>query len=715
MKLDDPGAGTARAAAEPPGTAAAARRTRLLRWSRGRRPWLPFVAGAVLVLGTVFLWRALDVRAADQTLDTVEATARGVELEIESRIRAMIRSLAHLREHGRVSRWSSVADWQSHALLTLGAFPSFVAAHWTDAGAERRTIAGEERWAPEATEALIDDPLFTRAVERATATGAPVVAAPFDHPAGPVFQIVLPPPEPREPGAGYLAGAFAAPRAFSSLTETVAPGYRISIRAGGTRVFVSLDGEAPREAGRWTVTLPLDLPGDPGWQVSVAPGARLLAAQHNRLPEAVLAAGLIIAVLLTLTLRYGQLAEARARDFEAVVRQRTEELERALGELRLENRERKRTELTLRRFLITLGHELRNPLGSVTTALEVLDGGAGDASSERKMHQIVRRQVCQLARLVDDLLDVSRIEQGKVVLRTERLDLTRVLRDVAESHRTEAEAVGLVLATELPPGPAWVEADPTRLVQVVENLVSNAVKFTDSGGRVTLALTSEGDDRVVRVRDTGCGLTPEELGQIFEPFAQTDAAQRRMAGGLGLGLPIVKGLVEAHGGRIEAASPGPGLGAELTVRLPAAGPPEEETTEAPEVAPQARPLRVLLIDDHVDSVEGLAELLRISGHRVEIAHDGPSGVALAERSPPDVVISDLGLPGMDGYEVARRLRGNGATRGLHLISLSGYGGGAILERTREAGFDHHLTKPVDPAALQVLLDPPGRRVGATEA
>jgi signal transduction histidine kinase/CheY-like chemotaxis protein len=714
MNLDETGTGIPRAvprrteSAPDPGPAEPRR-------LRGRHPWLPFVAGAAVALGTLGLWRALDVRAAEQTLETVEATTRGVQREVEERMEAMIRALGHLREHGRASQWRSPQDWQSHALLTLGAFPSFVAAHWTSATAERRTMAGDERWDPAVSEALITDPLFGRAVERATATGAPVVAGPFDHPGGPVFQVVLPPPEPAQPGAGYLAGAFLASRAFATLTSTVAPGYRVAVTSAGRRVFASEADGASRAALPWTVTLPLDLPGDLGWQVSVAPGAGLRATQRNRLPEAVLVAGLIIAVLLTLTLRYAELAEARARSSEDMVRRRTEELERALVELRQENRERRRTEITLRRFLITLGHELRNPLGSVTTALEVLDGSARDAESEERMRGIVRRQVGQLARLVDDLLDISRIEQGKVALRTERLDLAEVLRDVAESHRAEADAAGLALETELPGEAAWVEADATRLVQVVENLVSNAIKFTDPGGRVTVALERSGDELAVRVKDTGCGLAQDELEKVFEPFAQTDEAQRRMAGGLGLGLPIVKGLVEAHGGRLEAASPGPGRGAELTVRLPAAAPPAERAPEVLEVPAAGRSLRVLVIDDHEDSADGLAELLRTLGHEVDIAYDGATGVAAAVRDPPEVVISDLGLPEVDGYEVARRLRRHGATRDLHLIALSGYGGKATHERTREAGFDHHLTKPVDPATLRVLLDVPARPVGMARA
>jgi signal transduction histidine kinase len=675
-------------------------------WPRVGSPWLPFVAGTVLALGTLVLWRALDLRASEHTGETVEVTARGAAREIEERVQTMIRSLEHLQEHGREARWRSTQDWQNHARLTLGAFQSFVTAHWTDASAERRTMAVDERWDSQASDSLLNHPRFLGALARASESDAPVVAGPFPHPAGPLFQVVLP---PAEAGSGYLAAAFSAPQAIGRVVEAVAPGYRVAVMAEGKRVFLGGAEGSIHAAERWAVRLPLELPGGFDWRMSVAPGAALMAAQRNWLPEAVLLAGLIIAFLLTLTLRYGELAEARARDFEAMVRQRTDELEGALDRLRQENRERRRTETTLRRFMITLGHELRNPLGSVTTALEVLDRGLADEATAQRMRQILRRQLGHLSRLVDDLLDISRIEQDKVVLRTERLDAAALVREVAEAHRAQAEAAGLTLETELPAGPAWVEGDATRLVQVLENLVSNSLKFTDPGGRVRLVLEREQGEVAVRVRDTGCGLSPEELEQVFEPFAQTDEAQRRMSGGLGLGLPIVKGLIEAHGGRLEAASPGPGRGAEFTVRLPAASPPEEPAVAAaPRARRPERPLRVLVIDDHRDSAEGLAELLRLAGHEVELAYDGPSALDAVERSAPEVVISDLGLPEMDGFEIARTLRDRERSRELHLIALSGFGDSAAVERALEAGFDHHLTKPVDPRALRRLLDTPSQ-------
>jgi signal transduction histidine kinase len=674
------------------------------RLPRAGSPWLPLVAGGVLTLSTLVLWRALDLRASEHADSTVEATARGIARELEERVQTMIRSLEHLQEHGREAGWRSTLDWQNHARLTLGSYQSFVVAHWTDAQAERRSMAGEEGWEPSASEQVVDHSRFTDALARASHNGAPVVAGPFPHPAGPLFQVVLP---PAESGSGYLAAAFSAPGLIGRVVEAVAPGYRVAVTADGERAFIGGAGGSLRAAERWAVRLPLDLPGGFDWRMRVAPGAGLLAGQRNWLPEAVLLGGLTIALLLTLTLRYGELAEARARDFEGMVRQRTDELQVALDQLRQENRDRRRTEATLRRFMITLGHELRNPLGSVTTALAVLDRELADEATGERMRQILRRQLGHLSRLVDDLLDISRIEQDKLSLRTERLDATALVREVAEAHRDQAEAAGLKLATELPAGPAWVEGDATRLVQVFENLVSNSIKFTDPGGRVTLALEHGAGEVAMRVRDTGCGLAPEELEQVFEPFAQTDEAQRRMSGGLGLGLPIVKGLTEAHGGRLEATSLGPGRGAEFTVRLPAASLQEAPAEAAAPRAPQpGLPLRVLVIDDHRDSAEGLAELLRLAGHEVEIAYDGRSALAAVARSAPAVVISDLGLPEMDGFAIARTLRDR--NRELRLIALSGFGDSAAVEAAIAAGFDHHLTKPVDPRALRALLDAPSQ-------
>lgn len=665
--------------------------------------WLPLLAGAVLVVATVFLWRALEAREAAQIAEVVRSTTRAVEVEVEQRMRAKTRALISLQAQGQQSSWSTPEEWRAQANLAFGGFPSFEIVHWIGEEVQRRSMAGNAAWDSAEAAALVDNALFRESMQRAATRGEPVAQGPFSHRLGSMFQIVVP---PSEPGDGYLAAAFEARETFSNLTETVAPGYRVVV-SSPSGVLFSGGPEIGESARRRAVSQSLELPGGSDWRVTAAPGPELLANYRSGLPEVVLGAGVVIAILLTSTLRYGALTWARAEELEGRVRERTVELREALDRIRDENRERRRTEATLRRFLITLGHELRNPLGSIVTALDVLEDRKPDGElrdrGDARMHQIVRRQVGHLARLVDDLLDVSRIERGKVFLRREPVDLPRLVRDLVEGHRAEADAAGISLGLDVPEESAWVQADPTRIVQVVENLLSNAIKFTDSGGRVELGVEARGGDEVLlRVRDTGCGLEPGEAEQIFEPFAQLDEAQRRMSGGLGLGLPIVKGLVEAHGGRLEVASEGRGRGTELRVRLWAAEEPAEAAVE-PRPASELVPLSVLLIDDHRDSAEGLAELLRAQGHRVGVSYDGESGIDAARRTLPDVVISDLGLPGLDGYAVARALREPSDTRSLHLVALSGYGDAATVEKALQAGFDHHLTKPVDPAALQKLL------------
>ncbi|MFP3939895.1 MAG: ATP-binding protein [Thermoanaerobaculia bacterium] len=661
--------------------------------------WLPLLAGAALVVATAVLWRALEEREAVQIAEVVRSTTRAVKVEVEQRMRAKTRALLSLRAQGQQSSWSTPEEWRAQASLAFGGFPSFEIVHWLGEEVQRRSMAGNAAWDAAEAAALVDNALFRESMQRAATRGEPVAEGPFSHRLGSMFQIVVP---PSEPGDGYLAAAFEARKTFSNLTETVAPGYRVVVSSPGGVLF-SAGPEIREPARRWAVSRPLELPGGSAWRVTAAPGPGLLADYRSGLPEVVLGAGVVIAILLTSTLRYGALTWARAEELEGRVRERTVELREALDRIRDENRERRRTEATLRRFLITLGHELRNPLGSIVTALDVLEDRELEGRGDPRMHQIVRRQVGHLAHLVDDLLDISRIERGKVSLQREPVDLPRLVRDLVEGHRAEADAAGVSLELDVPEDAAWVEADTTRIVQVVENLLSNAIKFTDSGGRVELGVEARGGGEVLlRVRDTGCGLDPGETEQIFEPFAQLGEAQRRMSGGLGLGLPIVKGLVEAHGGRLEVASEGRGRGAEFRVRLPAAEEPVEPAVE-PGPASELVPLSVLLIDDHRDSAEGLAELLRAQGHRVGVSYDGESGIDAARRTLPDVVISDLGLPGLDGYGVARTLRESFGTRSPRLVALSGYGDAATVEKALQAGFDHHLTKPVDPAALQKLL------------
>jgi PAS domain S-box-containing protein len=355
-------------------------------------------------------------------------------------------------------------------------------------------------------------------------------------------------------------------------------------------------------------------------------------------------------------------------------------------------------------FLTMLAHELRNPLAPILTGLHVARQ-ASDADMRDQVLAAAERQTRHLARLMDDLLDVSRITRGKVEIRGEVLDLARLVRTAAEDRRPVLEQHGLALAVEAPAAPVWVSGDPTRLVQVVNNLLDNAAKFTDPGGRVDVRLAVAGapPEAVVTVRDTGIGIDPEMLPRLFDVFAQADRSLERTRGGLGLGLSVVKGLVTLHGGRVEAASAGPGRGAELTVRLPLARGLAAPAAPAPAAAPPGPRLRVVIVEDSPDSADSLRLLLEVQGHEVRVAHSGPEGVELALAWRPDIVVSDIGLPGLSGFEVARQLRGQPGLEKTLLVALTGYGGEEECRLGREAGFDHYLVKPADPADLRRVL------------
>jgi two-component system, sensor histidine kinase len=355
-------------------------------------------------------------------------------------------------------------------------------------------------------------------------------------------------------------------------------------------------------------------------------------------------------------------------------------------------------------FLAMLAHELRNPLAAISNATHVLDHvGSGDGQVVR-LCGVIGHQVRHLSRIVDDLLDVSRVLRGQVTLRPERIDLGVVLRNALLSSRPAAEARGHEVAVELPPEPCWVQADATRLEQVVSNLLHNAAKFTPPGGRIRLTLEAQEGAARIRVEDTGKGIPPAMLDRIFDVFTQIDPAFDRSQEGLGIGLTLVKSLVELHGGTVAAKSGGPGRGSEFLVGLPlvAEAAAEAPSQAAPEPAPEEVPVRVLVVEDNVATGETLCELLALWGHEVRMAPDGPSALVQAAELEPDVVLLDLGLPGMDGYEVARRLR-RAKGKALRIVALTGYGQDEDRQRTREAGFDEHLTKPVFPEVLKSAL------------
>jgi PAS domain S-box-containing protein len=381
-----------------------------------------------------------------------------------------------------------------------------------------------------------------------------------------------------------------------------------------------------------------------------------------------------------------------------------------VGAVVIETTERKRQDAALREadrrkdeFLAMLGHELRNPLGAISNATAVLGRVRRDDAQLASIHEMLDRQVRQLGRLVDDLLDVARIAQDKLVLRRERTDLAGAVRQALESNAALADARSQRLDVRLPHVPLPVDADPARLAQIVSNLVHNAVKYTPEGGNIRVQASVEGEQALLVVADDGPGIAPELLGRVFDLFTQGNRDVDRADGGLGIGLTLVRRLVEMHGGTVTAHSGGPGRGAEFRVRLPllerpAAG----AASAAPAVGTVPGVLRVLVVDDNEDVLTSMTMLLELDGHQVTTAQDGPATMAAVGDFRPDVVLLDLGLPGADGYEVARALRAR-LGPGVRLVAVTGYGQPEDRARAAAAGFDHHLLKPVDFEALQGLL------------
>jgi signal transduction histidine kinase/CheY-like chemotaxis protein len=355
-------------------------------------------------------------------------------------------------------------------------------------------------------------------------------------------------------------------------------------------------------------------------------------------------------------------------------------------------------------FIGVLGHELRNPLAPLSNALHVLDGHAAEVPEEvRNVHAMMKRQVRSMTRLVDDLLDVSRINQGKITLRRETVDLAAIAAETVEDLRPLAEAHSHRLRLVLPSGPLWLDADPTRLAQVTANLVHNAIRYTPDGGRITLEVRRTGDEAVLEVVDNGIGISSEMLPHVFEPFRQAEHPLTGIGGGLGIGLALVRRLVELHGGTTVAESAGPRRGSRFTVRLPAlaVAPPQALVRRRDSQPPRGR--RVLVVDDNLDTADTMAALLRLWGHEVEVAHDGPTALAMAKSGRPELMFLDIGLPGMDGYQVAEGIRRDLSDRRMILIALTGLGQAEDRQRALDAGFDRHLTKPVSPETLKELL------------
>lgn len=351
-------------------------------------------------------------------------------------------------------------------------------------------------------------------------------------------------------------------------------------------------------------------------------------------------------------------------------------------------------------FLGVLSHELRNPLTPILNSLYILRRATPGGEQACRAQAIIERQVNHLLRLVDDLLDLTRINQGKIRLQRTRLNLVDIVRQTMEDYHTLLDSQEV--AVELPEEAVWIEGDPTRLAQIVGNLLSNAAKFTPRGRKISVSLTRSQERATVEVADTGLGVDPDMLPRLFEPFAQAERSLARTRGGLGLGLALVKGLVEQHGGGVKAYSEGPGKGARFTIQFPlieAAATPGARPS--PKVDGGGR--RVLVIEDNIDAAESLREILMLEGHEVAVADNGREGIARACEFKPDVLLCDIGLPDMAGYDVARAFRSDAALKGVFLVALTGYAGPEDRQRAAEAGFERHIAKPPNPQVLAQLL------------
>ena len=402
----------------------------------------------------------------------------------------------------------------------------------------------------------------------------------------------------------------------------------------------------------------------------------------------------------------GELAAARAA-FE----RKAQELARALNaqrEIESELRQQRDWRDADRRkdeFLATLAHELRNPLAPIRQAALISKAPTATDAQKRWSHDVIDRQVQHMSLLLDDLLDISRVTRGTLALRMQSTELATVIESAVETARPTIDTKRHVLSVDIPAEPVHFTADPLRVAQVLSNLLTNAAKYTDPEGEIRITACCVGEDVVICVVDSGIGISAAALPRVFNMFSQVHSNTDRSEGGLGIGLSLAKGLIELHGGTIEASSAGLGCGSEFTVRLPrraAAGKSQNPATPALAARPP-RQRRILIADDNRDSAETLAALLRMEGHEVTSVHDGPVALSVFSELKPDVALLDIGMPGLTGYEVARKMRQAGSKTPLTLIAITGWGQDIDKERAFAAGFDHHLTKPVDPQRLVELL------------
>ena len=361
-------------------------------------------------------------------------------------------------------------------------------------------------------------------------------------------------------------------------------------------------------------------------------------------------------------------------------------------------------------FLALLAHELRGPLAPLRSTLEIIKRTGDTGNGVDETVDTMDRQLGQLVRLVDDLLDVSRITHNKLALSKERVDLARIIGHAVEASLPLAESLGHQLKVTLPSGPIYLEADPARLAQVFGNLLNNACKYTPPGGRISVTAEQAGSEVLVKVNDTGVGIPSDRLTSVFEMFTQIEQSGEGSRGGLGLGLTLVKRLVEMHDGSVSAHSEGHGTGSEFVVRLPVMSTPPLSKGVLPESMPAAKPRRILVVDDNTDAASSLAMLLKISGNEAHTANEGLEAIEVAEAFRPDVVLLDIGMPNLDGLEVCRRIRAQPWGRDMLMIALTGWGQEEDRRKSKDVGFDHHLVKPVDFPSLVKLLAESGETV-----
>jgi signal transduction histidine kinase/CheY-like chemotaxis protein len=414
-----------------------------------------------------------------------------------------------------------------------------------------------------------------------------------------------------------------------------------------------------------------------------------------------LADGELLGTLAFATRDKTELAPSEIELLETICRYATAAYARLRLIRRLRDSDRRKDE-----FLATLAHELRNPLAPIRNALEIMRVDGRDHSAvQQAARTMIERQLEQMVRLVDDLLDVSRITRGRLELRKERVDLAQSIRAAVETSRPLIDAAHHELVVDLPPTPVYLHADPVRIAQVFANILNNAARYTDRGGRIVVSARRSGAQVAVKVADTGMGIPAEALPKLFEMFAQVDETREPSKTGLGVGLTIVKRLAELHGGTVAVHSDGPGRGTEVTVRLPTVVAANAARAPATEQSARGRPVahRILVADDNRDAAESTGMLLRLMGNEVRTAYDGVEAVEQAAAFRPDVILLDIGMPKLNGYEAAKLIREQEWSAGTMLVAVTGWGQEEDKRRTSEAGFDCHFTKPLDPAALHKLV------------